>query len=124
MVLPQRVYKIMNTDIKKDKFDTLALLACTLSLLVSNVYIITTMYNELNTNIGFNLVSLNYVYTYLLMLFISGIKISTKPLAQFKDYYDSNEVLSTKDKALTSFMQLIVIWLLYAMYNLVSYFAF
>ena len=114
----------MNTDIKKDKFDTLALLACTLSLLVSNVYIITTMYNELNTNIGFNLVSLNYVYTYLLMLFISGIKISTKPLAQFKDYYDSNEVLSTKDKALTSFMQLIVIWLLYAMYNLVSYFAF
>lgn len=117
----------MNIDIKKDKkdkFDTLALLACTLSLLVSNVYIITTMYNELNLNIGLNLISLEYVYTYLLMLFISGVRIATKSLAQFKDYYDSNEALSPKDKVVTSFMQLIVIWLLYAMYNLVSYFVF
>jgi len=58
----------MNTDIQKKntKFDSLALLACSLVVLVSNVYIITTMYNELNANIGLNLVSLDYVYTYLL----------------------------------------------------------
>ena len=116
----------MNTDIQKKntKFDSLALLACSLVVLVSNVYIITTMYNELNANIGLNLVSLDYVYTYLLMLFFSLLKLSTSSLAQFKDYYDTNEQLSTQDKALTSFMQLIVIWLLYAMYNLVSYFVF
>ncbi len=116
----------MNTDIQKKntKFDGLALLVCSLVVLVSNVYIITTMYNELNANIGFNLVSLDYVYTYLLMLFFSLLKLSTSSLAQFKDYYDTNEQLSTQDKALTSFMQLIVIWLLYAMYNIVSYFVF
>ena len=116
----------MNTDIQKKntKFDNLALLACSLVVLVSNVYIITTMYNELNANIGFNLVSLDYVYTYLLMLFFSLLKLSTSSLSQFKDYYDTNEELNIEDKAKISFMQLIVIWLIYGIYNLIYYFAF
>ena len=82
------------------------------------------MYNELNANIGLNLVSLDYVYTYLLMLFFSLLKLSTSSLSQFKDYYDTNEELNIEDKAKISFMQLIVIWLLYGIYNLISYFAF
>lgn len=112
----------MNIKNKNSNFDSVTFVIFALLSLISNVYIITTMYNELNTSIGFNLPSLEYVYTYLLMLFFSVMELSTRPLSNIKKLYINDNNLDTEDKAKACFTQLFIIWFLYLIYNVAFYF--
>lgn len=91
---------------------------------IAFVFIVTTMYTELNTMLALGLPAITYLQAYLLIIFGGLFKFYFKTNEELHSFYKESLKLTPKDKLFAMFLRFAGIGLMFLIYKITYIFAF